>query len=271
MHLTLSFYLVALLPTVCGKTDANNYFINPSSNTGIAPVWTLGDQQVISWKTTLEVFNISMWQQSLVQQSAASQGNVYSKIHASDKVTNFTWTVQLYGFDLDYSNVFFFWVNSDTPEGFPSTYFNITKPTSTQTATTSTSVSPSTTSSIDSSSSVSSHPDAASQSSSHSDAASQSASPSGIPTTGKIALGVGIGIGVPVLAALGALVWLKARAPRTFNERVGNHVPVAPERAMQRPAAVHYKSPIEMPGTVPEMSGNTPATIFPEMPTQRDQ
>lgn len=60
-------------------SDSNNYFTNPASNTGINPVWTLGENQVIAWKTTLGVFNVSIWQQSLVQQSAASQGNIYCK------------------------------------------------------------------------------------------------------------------------------------------------------------------------------------------------
>ncbi|OJK02432.1 hypothetical protein ASPACDRAFT_41260 [Aspergillus aculeatus ATCC 16872] len=108
-------------------SDANNYFIKPSSGNGINPVWTLGDDQVISWKTTLGVFNVSIWQQSLVQQSAASQGNIYSKIHPTDSVTNFTWPVQLYGFDLAYSNVFFLWIDPDEAGGFVSCYFNITR------------------------------------------------------------------------------------------------------------------------------------------------
>lgn len=144
-----------------------------------------------------------MWQQSLVQQSAASQYNVYcmfplesitqpkraisqpipAKLHRGPKSTEFTWTVQLYEFDLDYSNVFFFWINSDTPEGFVSSFLNITKPASPST-------SHSTTASVsiptDSTNLVPLNDPPVS------DTALNSASDSGISTTAKIALGVGM-------------------------------------------------------------------------------
>lgn len=71
--------LLAVIITLVGASDGKNYFTNPASNTGINPVWALGDTQVISWKTELGVFNVSIWQQSLVQESAASQGNIYGK------------------------------------------------------------------------------------------------------------------------------------------------------------------------------------------------
>ncbi|KAL4924204.1 uncharacterized protein BDV17DRAFT_295629 [Aspergillus undulatus] len=49
----------------------------------------------------------------------------------------------LYGFDLNYSNVFFFWMNSDTPSGIASAYFNITEPDPTPTRDSATSSAPS--------------------------------------------------------------------------------------------------------------------------------
>ncbi|KAL2870723.1 uncharacterized protein BJX67DRAFT_378054 [Aspergillus lucknowensis] len=119
--------VIFTLTTFARGADDKNHFTNPTSWTDINPVWKLGEEQVIARKTTLGEFNISIRQQSLIQESAASQGNIYSKIHASDKVTNFTWVVQLYGFDLDRSNVIFLWINYDTPEGFTSAYFNITE------------------------------------------------------------------------------------------------------------------------------------------------
>ncbi|KAJ5948315.1 hypothetical protein N7466_001330 [Penicillium verhagenii] len=127
----------ALVPIILGSSlvaaDNKNYFTSPVSNTAARPSFTLGDQVQVSWVTELGEFNVTFWQESLVQESAASQGNIYSKIHASDQVTNFTWTVQLLGFDLSYSNQFFLWVNPDGPDGFVSTYFNITEPTTTTT------------------------------------------------------------------------------------------------------------------------------------------
>lgn len=249
--------LLGLVTLAIGGTDGENYFTNPASNDGINPVFTLGDEQVISWKTTLGVFNISMWQQSLVQQSAASQGNVYSKIHSTDKVTNFTWVVQLYGFDLDYSNVFFFWINSDQPDGFISSYFNITEPTSTSTSATSSATSTST--------STNSLESASSPSSSFSSAPSSS---SGVTSTGKIALGVGIGLGVPVLAALAALIWLKARQPTKQAQMSGavpNTAPYTFWPVMQEQHQHQSSSktpPKEMPGT-------DPVKYCAELPSQR--
>ncbi|OJI82655.1 hypothetical protein ASPTUDRAFT_43937 [Aspergillus tubingensis CBS 134.48] len=231
-------------------SDSNNYFITPSSNTGINPVWTLGEEQVINWKTTLGVFNISFWQQSLVQQSAASQGNIYSKIHSTDQVTNFTWVVQLYGFDLDYSNVFFLWINPDGPDGFVSCYFNITKPTATSTTSSLTESATSTQSqNATSSPSITSNISAQPTASASSDAAQ-------LTTTGQIALGVGIGIGVPVLAALAALVWLKARANKTPA------MPAAVPGTM--PAWPQMRQPQQLPPK--EMQGSDPTDNYPELP-----
>lgn len=78
MHLvqSLPFLLLGLIPVAAGS-NGKNYFTSPATNTGINPVYTIGDKLLISWETTLGEFNVSFWQQSLVQQSAASQGNIY--------------------------------------------------------------------------------------------------------------------------------------------------------------------------------------------------
>jgi hypothetical protein len=57
--------------------DNKNYFTSPASNTGVKPVFTLGDQLLVSWVTELGEFNVTFWQQSIVEESAASQGNIY--------------------------------------------------------------------------------------------------------------------------------------------------------------------------------------------------
>ncbi|KAJ5948560.1 hypothetical protein N7454_001867 [Penicillium verhagenii] len=122
-------------------------------------------------------------------------------------VTNFTWTVQLLGFDLSYSNEFFLWVNPDGPDGFISTYFNITEPTTTTTtATTATATSINTynlATPVSTASASATDPVPKSSAS--------SASSVGLTTTSKIALGVGVGVGVPVLCALGVLICLGSR------------------------------------------------------------
>ncbi|KAL4882885.1 hypothetical protein BJY04DRAFT_186241 [Aspergillus karnatakaensis] len=257
----LYLFILAILTLLARAKDDNNHFTNPSSWTGINPEWQLGDQQVIAWKTTLGTFNISIWQQSLFQQTAASQGNVYSKIHASDKVTNFTWTVQLYGFDLDYSNVFFFWINSDTPNGFTSAYFNITRP------------DPATeTSSSTASSTATSPPNATSSVSSPATTESFTPIPQptvtedpGLTTTAKVALGVGLGVGLPILATLAVLLWQRSRAaapsspPKGANSNTAN-TRVKPAELSSGPMRVKSST------SANEVPGTDPSLIYPELP-----
>ncbi|BCS25420.1 uncharacterized protein APUU_50131A [Aspergillus puulaauensis] len=246
--ITILFFILS--PFALGA-DSKNNFKNPSSWTDINPVWTIGETQVIAWETTLGEFNISFWQQSIIQESAASQGNVYSKIHSSDKVSNFTWTVQLYGFDLDYSNVFFFWINSDTPEGFTSAYFNISEPDATSTTDGTATHSPSsitnTTSSI-SSSTASDTPPTTPPSSEQT-------------TTSKIALGVGIGIGLPVLAALAFIIWLRMRPSTEQNQTTKAVLPSPPELY----GDIIHQPPHPSPK---EVHGSEPPRVYPELPSR---
>lgn len=71
----LLILLSALLATV--KAEKTNYMINPVYINGKSPVWTLGDQKVVAWKTDLPVFNVSIWQQSPLGGGAYTRGNVY--------------------------------------------------------------------------------------------------------------------------------------------------------------------------------------------------
>ncbi|KAJ5912342.1 hypothetical protein N7504_001225 [Penicillium tannophilum] len=220
MH--LAQWLVPLFgPTLIAASSDTNYFTSPVSNTAVRPVFTLGDQLQISWVTELGTFNVTFWQQSQVQESAASQGNIYSKIHASDQVTNFTWTVQLLGFDISYSNEFFLWVNPDGPDGFVSTYFNITEPTTTTTSTATAAIATSINTSnlatpVSSAASLATDTVALSSAS--------SASSVGLTTTSKIALGVGVGVGVPIICALGVLICLRSRQGPNDKDNKGKPV-----------------------------------------------
>ena len=71
----LFILLSGLLSTV--KGEKTNYMINPVYINGKSPVWTIGDQKVVAWKTDLPVFNVSIWQQSPLGGGAYTRGNVY--------------------------------------------------------------------------------------------------------------------------------------------------------------------------------------------------
>lgn len=77
MQKSILIFFLLLVPTVFARTNPKNHFTNPAFNNGNNPVWELGEKQVISWVTEMEVFNISFWQQSLMEDGASSQGNIY--------------------------------------------------------------------------------------------------------------------------------------------------------------------------------------------------
>ncbi|CAI7564218.1 unnamed protein product [Penicillium glandicola] len=79
----LILFLAVIASFVTGSVS-NNYFTNPASINGVHPVFTLGDKLVISWKTTLDVFSISFWQQDLLEEAADTQRNIYSKIESTE-------------------------------------------------------------------------------------------------------------------------------------------------------------------------------------------
>ncbi|EIT81220.1 hypothetical protein BDV35DRAFT_289520 [Aspergillus flavus] len=204
-----------------GDGASNNRFINPpAANSAENPVWVLGEQQVISWMTTWTTFNISIWHQSLGEETAYSLGDIYTQIQDIG-VTNFTWKVQTYGAKLEDSPIFFFWINANpTSSGFrlTSNYFNITdKPRATSTSTsftaTSTSESKSTSSSTSTTTSAPSETSAT-------ETSQASSSNSGLDPSAKVGLGIGVGIGVPAIALLAVLAYLKYRQSQSRNRSI---------------------------------------------------
>ncbi|KXG45786.1 uncharacterized protein PGRI_046420 [Penicillium griseofulvum] len=244
MVFPLLFVLLSgFISTVNG--EKTNYMINPVYDHGKSPVWTLGDQKVIEWKTDLPVYNISIWQESPSGKGAYNGGNVFAQINEKDRVSNFTWTVQLYSFDLDYSPTFLFWVNYGGSVDFTSAYFNITRKSSTE-STESTETT-----------SLTRAPSSSPTSSSDQQTISPTDQPTGLSMTAKIALGVGIGIGIPILAAMAALVWLRARQLKA-TQLAAAGVPVSHGTNMQQHQAPNMN--------IGEMHGTDPAGFCPELP-----
>lgn len=182
-----------------------------------------------------------------------------AKTAENDEVTSFDWAVQLYSFDLADSNVFFFWVNPDGGEGFTSTFFNITESTS-----------PSETAGTDGSSPTGAAEGSSSDdnSSTGADKASQDSSDE-IGATGKIALGVGIGLGIPILGALFGLLWLKVRQSKNNNQQTtaelhGREYHQPHEKDSEGRPIKHEFTPAPSTREIP---GTNPRDYYPELPS----
>ncbi|KAJ5968537.1 hypothetical protein N7501_004785 [Penicillium viridicatum] len=94
--------------------------------------------------------------------------------------------------------------------------------------------------------------------SSSSDSASQT---SELTLTGKIAIGIGAGVGLPILCALGALLYLKTRKPDNKIEKtISPPDPMPPWMVMQNQHA-QISSPKEVHGSSLKAS-------FAELPNQ---
>ncbi|KAJ5520512.1 hypothetical protein N7463_000965 [Penicillium fimorum] len=233
--------------------------INPVyDRNGRSYVWTLGDQQVVEWKTDLPRYNVSIWQQDPKLKVAYNGGNIFAQTDEKYQVSNFTWTVQLYGFDLDFSNRFIFWVNHGGSDAFTSAYFYIVRNSSTGTTTAST-LAPSL--SATSTTAPSDQP-----------TAGPTDQPTGLSTTAKLALGLGLGIGIPILAALGVLIWLRAKQLKATQQAAAGLV-TSQGTGMQQQRGPNMNIG-ERPGTdstgfrseLPQDAGKS---LHTELPTQR--
>ncbi|KAK2757555.1 hypothetical protein FQN54_004524 [Arachnomyces sp. PD_36] len=250
---SLLIFLFGIAPTVRAAANEKNHFINPTSH----EVWSIGDVHTIEWITELKDVNVTFWQQSLTEDSASKDGNIYSKTQENEEVFSFDWAVQLYSFDLSKSNVFFFWVNPDGGDGFTSTFFNITDSPSTSTTAGSDGSSP-TDAADDSTTSgnPSVRPDSSSQNSSDE-----------LDSSGKIALGVGIGVGIPILGALFGLLWLKFRQSKNNNQQ---GIAELHERTLERhekdAAGRAVKQEFVPASATREIPGTNPRDYYPELP-----
>lgn len=161
------------------------------------------------------------------------------KAATDEDQSSFTWTVNLYEFDVDWSNVFFFWIfngsesdqgNMDVPN-VSSAYFNITAddpPTvSSSTSSSTTSTTSSSTSKTSATTSATASETASSTLSTQtttdtaaavqtSDAAdsrsSETGSSGGISTGAGVGIGLGLGlVGISAVVCAAIIVWYKRR------------------------------------------------------------
>jgi hypothetical protein len=227
--------LVSVTATVTATGTAQdgstNVFISPGPAQGIPPdfsenpQWPLGSIQEISWKldeVAFYAFTVSLWRHHhgvghvhegpiyckepfyCARHLLACSNNASARNPGDDYESRFSWRVTHHSFGLDVSNVFFFWLARDGPEGeyaITSHAFNTTTDGSDSAAqTTSSSKIPSSTDSVFSASSAlppsltttRQRPTIASNVSSHKEAKT-------------LALGIGLGLGLPLLIIAGII------------------------------------------------------------------
>ncbi|KAL3451777.1 hypothetical protein BJX65DRAFT_200447 [Aspergillus insuetus] len=238
-----------------------NYFRSPSntdsaSASDTVPVYDVGDVLEILWATTLDVFNVTLWQRDLSlggngTAGVRSGGNIFSKTSSSSTLSNISWVVQPYTLDLEKSSTFFLSIDAytnaiahansdlnselayeDWPStGFVSGVFNISSASSSSTT--------STRSNTDTDTSEETTTDQRSE--------TTNTPESSLTSTGKIALGLGAGIGAPLISLLAILAYFQVRnARRKYAASQHAHhqhhpsIPPPPEMSLSMPGLAHH-------------------------------
>ncbi|EEP80267.1 predicted protein [Uncinocarpus reesii 1704] len=267
LHVFMRWFLLSLaIAGSAGLNPEKNRFVNPGRG-GPTPVWLVGEEQVISWKTEMEVYNISLWHE-FPGGGGATFGSVLYSASSSAMPMNFTWTVQLYDFDLSFSNVFFFWFNRGAREHFISRYFNITRDDSIlSTRSTATTMSTATTSVP---SSLPSSPDASATATTPIETADATPSSEpqsdGLTTNSKVGLGVGVGIGVPIIALLAFIAFSKyfRRRPQPTDSNFQQTSPMVYTSNTRRLGPKKYLNDYRKPV---ELDAGTDHPLQPELPS----
>ncbi|KAL2022502.1 hypothetical protein VTK56DRAFT_5109 [Thermocarpiscus australiensis] len=89
---------------------ASSQFFNPLTR---REVWKLGEERKVQYHTKFSNYTIAIWQQALAGGSADLGPVIFRTENGAQN--EFEWTVQLYSFDLESSNVFFFWLKEGDP------------------------------------------------------------------------------------------------------------------------------------------------------------
>lgn len=74
--LSVILSLLGPIRTATALDRARNRFLNPP-DTDENPVWLAGEEQVISWRTELDTYNITIWQEHPKHDGATSGGVVF--------------------------------------------------------------------------------------------------------------------------------------------------------------------------------------------------
>ncbi|KAI1374627.1 hypothetical protein F4677DRAFT_425620 [Hypoxylon crocopeplum] len=232
-YLSLLLFITALTISTISAQDSiqvgrffnpPNALAEPTLNFSTNPVWRVGGVETIKFTTVYSNYTISLWQQNLDGGSASLGPSIFQT--QSGAVTQFDWSVQLFGFDLETSNIFFLWLtpletSEDDPLSVTSRYFNITADaaSSTSSSISSSSTVSSTATTFTSSVTAASSSTSAASTDSSSVSLSQSSKsrPPGSLSTGAQA-GIGVGAALVGIAAItGAFFFVRQQRRRQKN------------------------------------------------------
>ena len=199
--------------------------------------WTLGSTQDIQWSTSLDSYNISLYQQGTDPPPEQEPGTIYSKFFrpSFSKMLKlyqgvgsggagqqfFKWQVQTYNENLAFSPIYFLWLAPGDPQGFTSHYFNITdqiQDLASSTSSTSSTFAFTPSTSLASSMTASSLPSTPSQRSSQTPVTPPAGASSNTEPL-KVGLGVGLGIGIPLVLLAGIWIGLRLVKSRQHSPR----------------------------------------------------
>ncbi|KAL2129001.1 hypothetical protein VTI74DRAFT_8370 [Chaetomium olivicolor] len=204
---------------LCTVSSASAQFFQPLTK---REVWRIGEVHTIHYNTKLTNYTIALWQQAMAGGSATIGPILVRTENGPEK--EFEWKVQLYDFDLDASNIFFFWLTEGASsnqgtgktKSMSSAYFNITdKPLSSSASTTpgatltTLSTSPSASApSADAASMTTTEQEQQTGTAPDQTQTSTSGSSSGLPVAAQAGIGVGVSI-IGLTCIFCAVLWFR--------------------------------------------------------------
>ncbi|KAL2828824.1 hypothetical protein BJY01DRAFT_255246 [Aspergillus pseudoustus] len=206
-----------------------NYFSGPlkaDSESSSDLVYKVGDVLDISWTTTLDVFNVTLWQRLRSRggndtAGVLSGGNIFSKTSPTSTLTNISWVVQPYTLNLETSPTFFLSIDAYTytntnaaQKSLDYTEWPSTRFVSRAFNMTSSSSSSSTSPQSPPSSETDSDSAGTATTTSNTEEETTNTPETSLTSTGKIALGLGAGIGAPLISLLAIVVYFQVRSAR---------------------------------------------------------